>query len=120
MSLDFALYASRKIKCECGREHEIATTPIWETNVTHNLNKMAEAVGIYEILWKPEENGIIRAKEIIEPLADGIALLKSDAKKYKRFESPNGWGTYDSFIPWLEKVLDNCKLYPDSFIVVSR
>lgn len=26
-------------------------------NITHNLNEMARAVGLYDVLWNPEDNG---------------------------------------------------------------
>lgn len=28
---------------------------VFNRGITHNLNKMAEAVGIYKHLWRPEE-----------------------------------------------------------------
>jgi precorrin-6x reductase len=36
---------------------EISATP-FEANITHNLNRMAEAAGVYKVLWRPEENEI--------------------------------------------------------------
>ena len=31
---------------------------VFEANVTHNLNRMAEAAGFYKEVWRPEEIGI--------------------------------------------------------------
>ena len=36
-----------------------------DVNITHNLNKMADAVGLYEVLWKPDEIGITTASQMI-------------------------------------------------------
>lgn len=40
--------------------------------VTHNLNKMAEAVGLYKVLWYPKEIGITSTSQMIIPLEKGI------------------------------------------------
>ena len=50
MSLDIWL-----IKEKCGSD-ELA---FWEGNITHNVNKIAMAVGSYECLWRPEELSLI-------------------------------------------------------------
>jgi hypothetical protein len=81
---------------------------------------MAEAAGIYKHLWRPEEIGITRAQELIEPLTNGLALLKSDPERFKGFDSPNGWGLYVNFVPWVENYLNACVEYPDAEISVSR
>ena len=45
---------------------------VYSRNITHNLNKMAEAAGIYTVLWRPDENGITKAHQCIEPLRTGL------------------------------------------------
>jgi hypothetical protein len=81
---------------------------------------MAEEVGIYEYLWYPEEIGITEAKQLIEPLRAGLKLMKRDPARFKEFDSPNGWGLYVNFVPWIEKYLAACEEYPDALIEVSR
>ena len=95
-------------------------TEVYTSNITHNLNEMAEAVGIYKHLWRPEEIGIKVAGELIEPLRDGLKKLKEDPQKYKEYDSPNGWGTYKYFVPFVEDYLNACVEYPDALIEVSR
>jgi hypothetical protein len=34
---------------------------LFSLNITYNLNKMAKEVGLYEVLWRPEEIGITTA-----------------------------------------------------------
>ena len=41
---------------------------VYSANITHNLTKMADEAGIYECLWRPEEIGITKAGQLIEPL----------------------------------------------------
>jgi hypothetical protein len=93
---------------------------VFSANITNNLNKMAEAAGIYEHLWKPEEIGITKALQLIDPLQTGLAKMKADPEKYKAYNSPNGWGLYENFVPWIEKYLAACEEYPESIVSVSR
>ena len=92
-------------------------TTVFEANVTHNLSLMAEEAGIYKHLWRPEEIGITKASQLIEPLREWIALMRADPP---RFEKHNRWDTYEHFVPWLELYLAACEEYPDADVSVSR
>jgi hypothetical protein len=107
MSLDFTL--SRKQE-----------TDVFDTNITHNLGDMADKAGIYYALWRPEEKGWKKAKDIISTLEKGLKSLKAKPKYYKKFSAKNGWGTYEQFVPFVEEVLNACRNYPDAKISVSR
>ena len=107
MSLDVTLTAVRP-------------TEVYESNITHNLGRMAEAAGIYKHLWRPEEIGITKAAQLIEPLTEGLAKLKADPAKYAAFNAPNGWGMYEDFVPFVEQYLASCQDNPDAVISVSR
>lgn len=125
MSLDVYLYGSPvDITCtcdHCGNEHRtIRSEPVYYANITHNLNNMADAVGLYQYLWRPDEHNITTARQLINPLLAGITELKSYPEKYRLLEPANKWGTYDDFIPWLERYLRACREYPDAAISVSR
>ena len=88
-------------------------------NITHNLNKMAEAVGLYEVLWRPEEIGITTASQMIAPLEKAVEELVANPDKYKIFNPPNGFGSYEDFINFCRSVLHNCREYPDAVIEAS-
>lgn len=113
MSLDVTL--SRKTCAHCGTTEEL----FW-ANITHNLGKMAEKAGIYKHLWRPEEIGITKANQLIDPLREGLSLLLDDPEKFKRYDSSNGWGLYKHFVPWVQEYLAACEKYPDADITVSR
>lgn len=85
-------------------------------NVTHNLSKMAKAVGLDKVLWHPEEIGITSASQMIEPLEKGIKELESNPDKYKSLNPPNGWGSYEDFVRFCKVVLERCREYPDATI----
>jgi len=93
---------------------------VFSQNITHNLGKMAEEAGIYGIVWHPEDNGITSAAQLVEPLTCAIAEMKADPARFKKHNSPNGWGLYENFVPWLEKLLSACREHPGSAVVASR
>jgi len=99
---------------------EIMETDVFDTNITHNLGKLAHEVEIYYPLWRPEEVGITKAGELIEPLTHGLKLLKDKPDEFRPFGAKNGWGTYEQFVPWVERLLAACKEYPNAIIHVSR
>lgn len=125
MSLDVYLESEEFEAVEicdwCGSEHAVVeSNNYYWANITHNLNVMAGKAGIYEAVWRPDENGYEKAGQIIELLESGIAKMKADPDYFRQFDASNGWGTYRDFVPWLEKYLEACREYPDAFIRVSR
>lgn len=92
----------------------------FSANITHNLNTMAAAAGIYHHLWRPDEIGITKAGELIEPLTEGLALLKSDPERFRVFNPENGWGSYDGLVDFVSEYLDACLRNPDALVSVSR
>ena len=93
---------------------------VFWANITHNLNSMAIDAGIYEHLWRPDEINVTYAHQLIQPLSDGLVLLKSDPERFKRHNPLNGWGSYEGLIAFVEKYLSACKEYPQATIRVSR
>jgi hypothetical protein len=91
---------------------------VYWTNITHNLGKMAARAGIYRALWYPEED-VKTAKDLIEPLTDGLALLRANEAFFRRFDAPNGWGVYEHFVPFVAKYLDACVNNPDAEVRAS-
>lgn len=107
MSLDVSL------KNETGDE-------LYSRNITHNLTTMARDAGIYECLWRPDERGITHARQIIEPLAAGVAMLATEKRRFEEFNSPNGWGMWEHFLPFCADYLQACRDNPDALVSVSR
>ena len=103
-------------KCQtCGRSDQGPSL-----NITHNLGKMAVEAGVYSKVWRPDECGITKASQMIAPLQTAIATMKADPLRFEQYNAENGWGTYNDFVPWLERYLEMCKLYPTATISVSR
>lgn len=107
MSLDVSLIKARP-------------TEIYSRNITHNLNKMADAAGIYYHLWRPDEIGITTAQQLIEPLQKGLEQLRTQPETFRQFNPTNGWGTYEGLIDFVEDYLAACEQDPDAAVEVSR
>jgi len=91
----------------------------YSRNITHNLTTMAEAAGIYYCLWRPEDCDIIYARQLIEPLEKGVALLATQKARFEKFNAPNGWGLWEHFLPFCADYLQACRDHPDALVRVS-
>lgn len=140
MSLHVYLTRKKWISYDAGRTLTEEDETVYVANITHNLGKMADEAGIYEALWRPhrlkegynipennhnaeweyEDKNKTIAKDIIPLLEKGLADLKAKPEHFKKFNSPNGWGMYKHFVPFVEKYLEACKEYPDAIVEVSR
>tara|TARA_R110000796_G_scaffold177590_1_gene294414 strand:+ start:896 stop:1294 length:399 start_codon:yes stop_codon:yes gene_type:complete len=113
------------------------TEELYHANITHNLNLMANNAGIYDALWKPyrllegcsytadrqEEEDFrqlnidkVSADMITPTIEKGLDDMKKRPEYYKQFDSDNGWGIYDDFIPFIEKYLEALKTYPKAIV----
>lgn len=111
MSLDFYLTCS---SCGAGST---------DFNITHNLGAMAREAGspsLYEALWRPNENGWETAGDLVGILIPGLAALKAEPARFKQFDAPNGWGTYEHFVPFVEGVLEACVAAPSARVSVWK
>lgn len=96
------------------------TEDVYSANITHNLNQMADAAGIYQALWRPEEIGITHARQLIEPLRSGLETLRSDPARFSALNPSNGWGSYDRLVRFIMDYLEACCNYPTAEVSVSR
>lgn len=99
---------------------EPACYTVYEANYTHNCNVMAREAGIYGVLWRPEENGIETAGQLIAPLRAGIKIMEDEPARFIALNPSNGWGSYDTFLPWVRDYLQACIAAPKATVSVSR
>lgn len=122
MSLDVYLIAPVKETKECfhcGSNYQSEVT-LFEANITHNLNKMADQAGIYEALWRPEEIDCKIAHDLIGKLGLGLDVLKKEPEHFKQWNPSNGWGNYENLVSFVERYLNACIENPNAIISVSR
>lgn len=98
----------------------VRSTTVYDSNITHNLTGMAAEAGIYKHLWRPDEIGITKAAQLIEPLRAGLELLRADPERFQKHNAPNGWGMYEHFVPFVEGYLKACEENTDADVSVSR
>ena len=108
LDLDFIMPAC---PC-CGAEERT----VFDTNITHNLTKMASQLGIHQVVWRPEENGIEKAGQLEKWVEIAVKELQSNWKNYKQYEASNGWGTVAQFYWWLKELQEACLQYPNARI----
>ena len=119
MSLDFSLEVTYDISYDNKKTFDRITKEVYTRNITHNLTRMAKQAGLHKALWRPCESEFYKASDIIDILEDGLKELKSNPSKYKKLDSPNGWGIYIHFVHFVESVLEACNQFPSSRISVS-
>lgn len=125
MSLDVYLYGKEEtVECvcsDCGHIHTRQTSPLlFDYNITHNLQTMAEAAGLYEALWRPEDIGAKTAIDLVEALKIGLNNLQMNYSKLSLLNPSNRWGNIDGLVQFVMKYLDACEQNPDAIIVISR
>lgn len=111
MSLDISLYS----KNAQGNESEV-----WGGNITHNLNDMARKAGLYEVMWRPDQNGVEIGMDAIDTLVSGMKYMILNKKELENFNQENGWGTYEELYTIASEYLLYCWKYPNARIEVSR
>lgn len=99
---------------------------VYDGNVTHNLGTMAEEVvlsnglTLYQVLWIPDEHELKFARDISNLLDEGWNILLADPEKYKKYDPPNGWGSYDGLCNFVYKYRNACLDNPDAELRISR
>src|SRR6478609_9159315 len=93
---------------------------VFDYNITHNLNRMADAAGIYEAMWRPDEHGYVHAGDIIDVLDKGLVELRSTPLYFKGMNPKNGWGNYEGLVKATSAYLAACRQYPSAEISVWR
>ena len=138
MSLDITLKIKKHVSEDECKTWEEFYEEVYRCNITHNLGKMASEAGLYEALWRPyrlkedyieadfheeleyESKTVTLAQELIPHLEKGLEDLEMRPEHFEKFDSPNGWGTYINFVPFVYKYLEACKEHPKAMVFCCR
>lgn len=99
---------------------EVRPCNVYSANITHNVNKMAREAGIYEALWRPEEIGVTKARQLVPLLEAGLTVLLNDPERFRKFNPENGWGSYEGLCDFVARYIGACNEAPDAEVRVSR
>ena len=108
MSYDVSIYV------ETG-ESEDASVCVFDRNQTSNVARMWRAAGVDLSEWKDRPVG-----EVVEPLSEAVAAMKADPDKYRAMNPPNGWGSYETCLAFLESILTACRVHDRGVLWVSH
>jgi hypothetical protein len=103
---------SLDIDLECAH----CKSEIVSKNYTHNVIPMWEKAGCYEALYKSDGD---LASGIIPWLRSAVEAMEANPEEYIALNPENGWGSYDTALPWLKELLAECIAHPDAVIRVS-
>lgn len=75
-----------------------------DANITWNVRKIIEvSTGLP---WLNEEdNGL--CTEVIPAIEKGLKALEANPDAYRKYNSPNGWGTVEGVIRFFERILQD-------------
>lgn len=106
----------------------IATQPVsvFDANITHNLGKMADQVKLsngmtlYQVLWRPDENGLKYARDMVDLLQEGWLAVLRDHDSLVQFNPDNSWGSVEALEKFLYNYRIACWDNPSAELRVSR
>jgi hypothetical protein len=83
-------------------------------NLTFNLSKMMTAANVHPDILKGKTG-----KEIIPILRKAWSELIKDPDKFKRYNPPNGWGSYEGLLTWLKETVETAEEHLDAKFAVG-
>lgn len=84
-------------------------TLVESVNYTHNCNGMIRDAGFAE--WPYEIDGML-SDVFTRKLGSAIYNLKADPRRYQAMNPENGWGSYETLLPVLERILVEFDRFP--------
>lgn len=89
-------------------------------NITNNLNKMVQQYSYehYLAIWHPYDlNSLDKCRpllaiDVVNYYEETLIEFLHNRKEYERYNSSNGWGTYDDMVSFLTQLISYCHKYP--------
>ena len=106
MSLDLYL------KCPCCKKE------VWASNYTYNVSPMWYAIFPNHDQMLPIEG--MSGVESLTVLGRAIDALRADPEKFRKMDPSNSWGSYQTFLAWVETLFESAREYPDCIWGASR
>lgn len=77
--------------------------------ITHNVHRAAREAGAH-FLWSMKGE---RAGDFVVALQTALAALEFDPARFRAYDDPNGWGTYDGLVRFVRTCLEVFQAHPD-------
>ena len=100
----------------CNYKHTRETQYFYSNNITYNLRNMAIAADIHDYIWYPESCHIIQARDLIEPLEEGLQLLLEYPDYFKTLNIKD---EYKNLVQFVRSYVEACKKWPDAYVHTS-
>lgn len=84
-------------------------------NHTSNTSRMWGHAGC----WLGDLDGQ-RAGDWVDCLEAAVQNMRANPDTYRAMNPENGWGSYESALDYMQRVLDACRAYPDARVGVCR
>jgi len=104
MGLDVYL----EMKVDTGGE-EPHFFPLHDFYVTYNLSEMYREAGIWDVIYDCEGK---TSSDIKDAVRKGYDAMMKDPSRFRKYDSPNGWGIYDDTIEHLRKFVEALEKNP--------
>jgi hypothetical protein len=88
---------------------------VWSRNHTSNTAPMWRAAGVD----LAEFHGR-KASDLAPVVAEALMRMQAAPATYRKYDAPNGWGTYATTCAFLEAIQDACALHPNTTVRISR
>lgn len=86
-----------------------------DENYTYNCAPMFDEAAGMEF---SELNGC-PASEVARIIGTALVRMREDRPKYEAMNPSNGWGSYETFVQFLEKIADFCRRHPRATLRVT-
>lgn len=90
---------------------------VWDGNYTSNMAPAWREAGIQIHEW--DEDTL--ARDVVDSVRRGIAIMEDNPRLFMAFEPDNGWGSYLGVLDaFLKPMLDAMERWPDARVRVWR
>jgi len=82
---------------------------VYSGNYTHNVSPMWHRAGCLDVLYESRGAAV---PDVLPVLEAALIAMRSEPDAYRAMNPPNGWGSYDGAIAWLDRLVSECRVNP--------
>lgn len=97
-----------------GADQWVFVGPQWINHTCNTAAMIKEVCGSYPSEWNNAKCSVL-----LLPLTAGCKELRTHSERYRQFEAPNGLGTVETTLEFLETIRKACEEYPTAILSVN-